>query len=274
MTMQRNSLLLILLILLAGCGSRRQVATVTGAARETSDFFSAWHERYPPLRTFTARTSMAIRMPGSEMKSRVDMKIIRDSALQLSVQPLAGMEMLRMEFSRDSVKMVDRFNRQYLAESYTILNETSPVALNFFDLQALLLNRIFVSGIKEITPKQYNSFVMRHRDGLAELQTGSRSGTLYSFTADAEEKLLVTNIAYIEKHYNLLCRYSDFRPENAALFPMQMDMEVSESGRKALDLSISFSKIQRDAELSLSFPIPKNYKRVGLNELIKTLNLK
>lgn len=274
--MHRNKLLLLLglLLILSGCGSRHRLATVRGEARETADFIAAWQKRYPPMRSFTARTSMLIRMPGSELKSRVDLKIAADSLMQLSVQPLAGMEMLRVEFGLDSVKMVDRYNRQYLAESYAALNRESPLPFSFYDLQALLLNRIFAPGRKAPGPEQYAGFTMRHRDGLSELHTSNGSGLSYSFTADAEEKLLATGIAHPEKRYSLRCLYSDFRSESAPPFPMQMDMAVNENGGRALDLSISFSKIQRDAELKLDFPVPKNYKRVGLNELLKTLNFK
>lgn len=266
------TLLLLALLILAGCRSRREVETVTGEARETADFFDSMQKRYPLFRSLTARTSVEVALQGYEMKSRMDLKMITDSILQLSFQPMLGMEVLRVEFSRDSVKMVDRMNRQYLAESYEQLNTTSPIAVNLYNVQALLANRIFSPGQRNRIPPQYSRFRILHRDGLSVLQTRDNADITYSFTADAEEKLLATTVADADRLYNLLCRYSDFRTENNSPFPMRIKVQVDGSGSRVFDLSISFSRIQRDLPLNLSFPISANYRRVSLSQLIKALN--
>ncbi|MDR2533805.1 MAG: DUF4292 domain-containing protein [Tannerellaceae bacterium] len=267
------TLLLLALLLLAGCRSRRQIETVTVEAKGTAQFFESMQKRYPLFRTMSARTSVEIGLPGYEMKSRMDLKMITDSILQLSFQPMLGMEVLRVEFSRDSVKMVDRLNRQYLVESYEQLNKTSPIAINLYNIQALLANRIFSPGQRNTTPAQYSRFRIRHRDGLSELQTSDNAGIAYSFTADAEEKLLATTVADAIRQYNLLCRYSDFKDGNGLAFPMRIKVQVDGSEHKAFDLGISFSRIQLDLPLNLSFPISANYRRVSLHQLIKALNL-
>ena len=116
---QSNIYLFLLLLLLAGRKSKQQVATVTaGAMKTNASFFESARKHVFSFTTLSARTAMDFRLPGYEASSRVDIKMVKDSSFQLSVQPFAGMEMFRIEFSRDSVKMLDRMNKQYLLESY------------------------------------------------------------------------------------------------------------------------------------------------------------
>ncbi|MDR2498495.1 MAG: DUF4292 domain-containing protein [Tannerellaceae bacterium] len=263
-----------LILVLAGCRSRREVAAVAGGARHTADFFEAWEKRHPTLRTFSAKTNMEIRFQGSEMKSRVDLKIIVDSILQLSLQPMAGIEVARAEFSRDSIRMLDRLNRQYLCESYAELNASSPIAFNYYDLQAILLNQIFLPGERRITAEQYPRFSMHHSNGMAELRIDRPDGMSCIFTADAEEKLLATGINHSQTLYQLRCIYSEFNPDKQPAFPMRIAMEIDDDGDRALDISISFSKVERNQTLSLDFPAYKNYRKVSLRQLINSLNIK
>ncbi|GHV50365.1 hypothetical protein FACS1894181_10840 [Bacteroidia bacterium] len=272
---QSNIYLLLLLLLLAGCKSKQQVATVsTGTMKANADFFEAARKQVLSFTTFSARTTMDFRLPGYEASSRVDIKMVRDSSIQLSVQPFAGMEMFRLEFNRDSIKLLDRMNKQYILESYESIKGQSPIAFNFYNIQALFTNNIFAPGARAITPRLYDRFRMRQDGGLAELQIKDAARILYTFVADGEEKLLSTHITDPEKRYNLKWQYSDFRLTEGKPFPMQMNMQAANDGRLALGVGISFSRIQRDVPVSLDFPIPKSYKRVTLAALMKGLGVK
>lgn len=80
------------------------------------------------------------------MSSRVDMKMVKDSAFQLSVQPFLGIEIFRIELSRDTIKVVDRMNKRYMIENYSNLQGQTPIEFNFYNLQALFTNHLFIPG--------------------------------------------------------------------------------------------------------------------------------
>ena len=63
--------------------------------------------------TLTARLNVDLNLPGNNMSSRVDLKMVKDSAFQLSVQPFLGIEVFRAEISVDSVKVIDRMKNFY-----------------------------------------------------------------------------------------------------------------------------------------------------------------
>ena len=149
----------------------------------------------------TARLNAELKTAKNNMSSRVDLKMVRDSAFQLSVQPFLGIEVFRAEFTVDSIKVVDRMNKRYVAERYADLKGQTPIEFNFYNLQALFTNHIFLPGKQEIDPKQYKRFKLNQEGSTAEIKVKDTMGLLYTFFADGEEKLLSTYITDPSEQY-------------------------------------------------------------------------
>ena len=90
-----------------GCKSTKKVGTVeAGGAKAHNEFFTLMQEQAFKYETLTARLNVDLNLPGNNMSSRVDLKMVKDSAFQLSVQPFLGIEVFRAEISVDSVKVI------------------------------------------------------------------------------------------------------------------------------------------------------------------------
>ena len=110
----------LLLSMLTGCKSSKKVGTVESASvKAHNEFFQSVEDQSFQFRTLTARLNVDLDIPGKQMSSRVDMKMVKDSAFQLSVQPFLGIEIFRIELSRDTIKVVDRMNKRYMIENYS-----------------------------------------------------------------------------------------------------------------------------------------------------------
>ena len=121
-----------------GCKSTKKVGTVeAGGAKAHNEFFTLMQEQAFKYETLTARLNVDLNLPGNNMSSRVDLKMVKDSAFQLSVQPFLGIEVFRAEISVDSVKVIDRMNKRYVADNYANLKGQTPIEFNFYNLQAL-----------------------------------------------------------------------------------------------------------------------------------------
>ena len=202
---------------------------------------------------------------------RVGIEIGRVVRLQLSVQPFLGIELFRIELSRDSIKLLDRMNRRYFAENYAGFKGTLPIDFNFYNLQALFLNQLFLPGEKDVD-FLYDHFQLE-RDGLiTSLHTEDRMDLHYLFRADNEEKLLSTRISDKFGRYALLWRYEDFQiMEQQKLFPQRMEVSLLEEEQPKGGMSIYYSRIQLDKALRMDFQIPGKYKRVTMDQILKSL---
>ena len=122
-----------ILLVLSGCKSSKKVETiVSGSAKAHNEFFEAMEEHSFRFNTMTARLNAELKGTKNNMSSRVDLKMVKDSAFQLSVQPFLGIEVFRAEFTVDSIKVVDRMNKRYVAERYADLKGQTPIEFNFY----------------------------------------------------------------------------------------------------------------------------------------------
>lgn len=264
---------LLLLLTLGGCKSSKKVGTVvSGAAKSQQVFFQAMEEQALHYQTLTARLGVEINLPNFQVNStRVDLKMIKDSAFQLSVQPLLGIEVFRLELSRDSIKVLDRMNKRYLAENYESLRAQTPIAFNFYNLQALFTNRLFLPGEQIVSESQYSRFRLDQSGSTALIQTKDPMGLRYMFEADGEEKLLATEITDAQGQYRLRWNYADFRMVEKQIFPQLMTVEAFKDGHTEGDIQWGFTRMRLDEPVKLDFVIPAKYTRITLEQLVRTL---
>jgi hypothetical protein len=260
----------LLLLSLAACKTPRQLTSEEVVEiKKADEFFLSVQKQAFQYRTFSARIRAELNFPNKEFSSRVDIKMVKDSALQLSVQPFAGMELFRIEFNTDSLKIIDRLNKRYATESYAGLKGSMPIDFNFYNLQALFTNQIFVPGEREISPRQYRRFRLRQEGAATEASIQDALKLLYSFQADRQEKLLATRITDAAERYTLQWLYTDFSRAGEQDFPMKMDAKIWNEGKQEGGIKLLFSRIQQDIPLNMDFSIPEKYKRISFEEIIK-----
>lgn len=261
------------LLVLSGCKSSKKVGTVvSGGAKAHNEFFEAMEEHSFRFNTMTARLNAELKGTKNNMSSRVDLKMVKDSAFQLSVQPFLGIEVFRAEFTVDSIKVVDRMNKRYVAERYADLKGQTPIEFNFYNLQALFTNHIFLPGQQFIEPKQFKRFRLNQEGSTAEIRIKDSLGLLYTFFADGEEKLLSTYITDPSEQYALQWDYADFRVTDGQPFPQLMDVNVLANGSSQGGIAFRFSRIQTNVPVNLEFSIPAKYKRITFAQILKSIS--
>ena len=264
---------LLLLLILGGCKSSKQVGAVApGVAKAKQVFLQAMEEQALHYQTLTARLGVEINLPNLQVNStRVDLKMIKDSAFQLSVQPLLGIELFRIEVSRDSIKVLDRMNKRYLAENYETLRAQTPITFNFYNLQALFTNRLFLPGEQTVSESQYDRFRFDQSGTTVLIQAKDPMGLRYTFEADGEEKLLATEMTDAKGQYRLRWGYADFRVVEKQLFPQRMTVEAFKEGNAEGNVQWGVTRMRLDEPVKLDFVIPAKYTRITFEQLVRTL---
>ncbi len=79
-------------------------------------------------------------------------KIIRDTAIFVSIQPVFGIELFSMEINPDSISIFDKMNRRYFTASYMYITQKTGIPINFQNIQAILTKNLFSVGETELKP--------------------------------------------------------------------------------------------------------------------------
>ena len=168
-------------------------------------------------------------------------------------------------------RVIDRMNKCYVADNYANLKGQTPIDFNFYNLQALFTNHLFLPGQQEISPKQYGRFELKQEGLAAEIRVKDVMGLLYTFLADGEEKILSTCIAEPSNRYALQWDYADFRLGDGQPFPMKMDVQVMKDGVSQGGITLHFSRMQTNVPVKMDSSVPSKYKRITLAQILKSL---
>ena len=120
--------LLLAAVVLAGCGTKRKVqpqpAVVTPAE-------PAWHT------CLIQNAQIKLIRDGEQYSSPATMQTVRDSMLVISVMPMLGMEVLRLEATPTQLTAIDKLHGQYAVTTYEALNNKLTPALTWEILQQM-----------------------------------------------------------------------------------------------------------------------------------------
>ncbi len=220
--------------------------------------------------TFSAKLNVNLTNGTKSLNSRANIRIVKDRALQISVQPLFGVEMFRFYINPDTMMVVDRMNKRYVMESIVSLKETYPVGFDFYTMQSVFTNALFVSGKNQPELPDYRKFNYTRTSDLCYYMTSkdAESGIDYSFTVNGDDRITFTHLMQSQKKQSLQWGYHNFTAKNDLVFPSKMNITLSSSSRK-VNAELLFSDIVTNEPLQLTMSVPAGYTKTTVDEIVR-----
>lgn len=256
------------LILITGCKSKKIVET-GGSLKSKSHTEVVNDVLLSELQytTISTKGSIEFKMGGKSVKATTVFKIKKDEVLQASIRPMLGMEAFRINFTPDSIIIIDRMKKQYMSESIKDSKLMANFDFNYYNLQALLTNQLFVPGKQQVNQADYNKFNITAGENVYMLQTKDKGDLLYNFAIDASNRIISTLIYNEKKSVTLQWSYTDFIQDNNMMYPTNMAASV-DIAKKRLDIGITYSKLDVNKDLDVDYSVPNKYVKVGFSELM------
>lgn len=231
----------------------------------------------PQRENLTARTRVQLNM-GSESSSvsvNANMRIRRGELIRLSVAPVLGIEVARMDITPKGVLVIDRMNRRYVEIGFAEVADILKVEVDFNALQSLFLNEIFLPGRESLTVEDAVRFDLSEQDGRAHLQVkDSRSQMKVSrysfFTSATDGRLEETVISLKDLPYALHCRYTDFTMVGSDVFPQSIEL-TPEGTQKKYSLGLKLSRIGTDSDWDAKSEVPAKYRKMTVQEVMQLI---
>ncbi|WP_291558100.1 DUF4292 domain-containing protein [Bacteroides sp.] len=265
-------------LLLTGCSTSRNVLrnTVIGGLSGT-EYMEKVIEWTPQRENLTARTRVQLNM-GSESSSvsvNANMRIRRGELIRLSVAPVLGIEVARMDITPKGVLVIDRMNRRYVEIGFAEVADILKVEVDFNALQSLFLNEIFLPGRESLTVEDAVKFDLSEQDGRAHLQvkdSRSQMKDLRSsfFTSATDGRLEETVISLKNLPYALHCRYTDFTMVGSDVFPQSIEL-TPEGTQKKYSLGLKLSRIGTDSGWDAKSEVPAKYRKMTVQEVMQLI---
>lgn len=225
--------------------------------------------------SFTLNTgSRNISVPGI-LHMRKD-EVIR---IQLLI-PLIRSEVGRIEFTKDYVLFIDRMHKQYVKASYNDVSFLKDNGINFYSLQALFWNQLFIPGQQRVGESQLSMFSV----DLAAVQANNVPVTLldgkmaYKWLAESASGLInMAEAKYTSANHGvstLKWNYGNFQNFGAKKFPVYHEVTIQTQATKqqrTIKAVFELNGLSDNADWE-SFTTPSSrYQKVGVDEILEKL---
>ena len=260
--------------LFTACKSKHKVIHSTTPIEEkaNSDLFKDIISNDLNYNTFSSRLNINITSGSRTLSSKATLRMVKDSSIQISVQPLFGVEMFRFYLDPYQVVLLDRMNKRYVEETISSLKEQYPVGFDFYTLQSMLTNALFITDKSRVENNDYRIFRYTQTSDLNYFLTGKdpNSGIEYSFTVNGDDRITNTHLLHSQDQMSLRWTYDEFAEITESIFPHRMLVSINTQKRK-LDSELKFSGIAINEPLSISISIPNGYRKVAVAEILKII---
>ena len=269
------ALLLLLFVGIYSCKPKKRIVQAESALKdkENSHLFKDVLTKELKYSSFSSRMNMTVSTGKRTLSSKAALSIVRDEAIQLSIQPLFGIEMFRLYVQPDCIIILDRMNKRYVREYFADIEGQIPIGFDFYTLQSLFTNALFISDQAAVSVNDYKKFKYSQSfDNYKLSARDNKSKIDYSFFVNGNDQITLAQLYMSSRNYELDWGYNEFTLIDERLFfPLEMNVKATTQKRK-LESSMSLSSINLDDTLTLDSSVPSSYAKVELKEVIKLLS--
>lgn len=123
---KRIYIYLVVMLVLAGCGTKKKVSPII-----PQESVPTWHT------CLIRNAAIEIQTGGYKLSGKMHMQVVRDSLIVISVIPMLGIEMMRIEATPKEVTCIDKLHGQYAVATYDLFNQHITPKLTWETLQQI-----------------------------------------------------------------------------------------------------------------------------------------
>lgn len=273
-----KSLPLALLLLISSCTGSRSITKDSNSASNSKSVNAALNyvrsvaQNGPKANAMTAKIKAELNMQGKSYSCGGSLRMKRDEVVQLSLT-LLGFEVARAEFSPNNVLIIDRYNRRYVKAQYDDVDFLRQAGLNFYSLQALFWNELFVPGQQNMGDAA-GRFKVASAGDHTLLTLDDMPKLNYDFLTITSSRLidrLTVEGKQPSDRGNLVWRYSQFAKFSNSQFPCRMEINVKGTDAPDSGLTLTLSNLKADANWESHTTLSSKYTQMDAKKLLKNL---
>lgn len=265
------AILCILVVFLSSCKTSKTSSYSKGTRQlEEMKYLEEVIYNSPSFDSFSSKMRLTVDLDGKETSVNGSLKMKRNELIQLSIAPVLGIEVARIEISADSLLVLDRINKRYLYAPLSVLSFLANGDIDFYTIQSLFYNELFLPGKKTVTPSDLSAFTFRQEEDKVIISLKKNKRFDYRFFTAPDATLTETNISAYAHKYELNWKYGNFKPLDAKSFPARMEIAAGEIG-KLMNVRLDLSKMQTGKANLSRTSVSGKYRRIGIDELLKLL---
>lgn len=194
----------------------------------------------------------------------VNIRMRKDSAIWISVTPLLGIEAVRVLITPDSMKIMNRLRKTYMARDLNFLDEILKAHINFEIMQAVLVGNYFPYLKNEKLKSVYDDSTYVILSTLNKRQTkrileekDPTKPIIQDFWIDDHYKINRSKITDDRLDRTLEALYNEFLEVDSQRFPQNILVDVK--AQAPLRIKVTYNKVTSGEPQTMPFSVPEKY---------------
>ena len=190
---------------------------------------------------------------GKKYDVNVFIRMKKDSVIWVSVNGALGIEGMRVLIDKDSVRILNKLDKEYQVRSLEYLQEVAGLPLDLRTVQELIIgNPVFLdSNIVSYSIEGNNISLLSEGRWFRHLISLNNNDHVVHHSKLDDVDILRSRTCFIN--------YSDYETNKGVKFSTNRSISVTEKTK--LDVKLNFKQYEFNETLSYPFSVPKNYKR-------------
>ena len=191
--------------------------------------------------------------------------------------PLLGSEVGRIEFTPDYVLVIDRMHKEYIKEDYNKVDFLKNNGLNFYSLQALFWNQLFMPGTASISEANLMDFGVTEA-GNSKNITLKKGNLNIVWNADNTNgrisKAQATYSSISQGKSSLNWTYSNFKAVAGKMFPAYQKFTFATTAiknQRDISLTLDMDGVKTDSKWEAKSEISNKYKKIEATDVFGKL---
>lgn len=219
----------------------------------------------------TSKLKFSIEYGPQQVTLTGNLKMKRDDVIQLQLMAFGFVEAGRLEFTKDYVLIIDRINKQFIKVPYNYVDFLRNSGINFYTLQALFWNEMFMPGRQTVDKTMYDklSTSISDNDVIISLDEGKMN---YSWLASSQSgRIKMTNISYrdvLKGNTQLNWDYHAFSKLGSIMFPSDMGITLT-MPEKEIKLGIKLNYLGNESDWEPRTKVSDKYREVDIDQILR-----
>lgn len=255
----RISCFLIILVLASSCKTRKKISIPTGTtptalSAADASAIKSFELSNLDFHSFSGKAKTKIEMGDNSQDVSLNLRIERDKAIWVSVTALLGVEVARILITPDSIKVLNKFQGEYLAKPFNYIHHYTNKGVTFGMLQDLLMANVSPNLLRtdqvQVASAQDEFIVVGIKDDLS-----------YQYRLNKDNRPFNFLLQRVGVNQNLEAYYNDFVKTIGYNFPQKITLNMTGDFMK-LKAQMSFSKVEFNEKIEMPFSVSSRYKVV------------
>jgi hypothetical protein len=285
-----NIVIVLIAALLCSCASKKAiVAGKVNTENVTSDanslnvrklsFVQRVSDNAVYSKDITAKIDFTIQAGDKDISVGGSLHMKKDDVIRIQLTPLGLVEVGRIEFTKDYVLVIDRMNKEYIKADYNQIDFLRDNGLNFYSLQALFWNQLFLPGTDKVGEAQLKKYDVDINEVGNDIPVSLVQPNMkFTWTANRlSGRISSAEVVYANKangNSKLSWIYSAFKPLGAKMFPTDQTMKFISSavgGGKEMKVNIMMNNMNTDSNWETRTNVSDRYKKVSVQDVLNKI---